>query len=116
MKREHKSKIFAIFIIIIFTGSAFAYAIMSAFSTEGNEEAIVVFNIRGDDQSVTVKFSEGESLGVVLERYGLELTNDCFQDYCNGEETLKFYVNRNENNEFQNYIVRNSDVILIDFN
>lgn len=62
----------------------------------------------------------GLALGHLFKSLGMDFNNNCIvferQSYCsNGGKTLKFYVNRQPNKEFGNYVVRELDKILISY-
>lgn len=51
---------------------------------------------------------------------GMDFSHECIvyekQSYCNnGDKTLKFYVNKQLNNEFANYIIKDLDKILVSY-
>lgn len=55
-------------------------------------------------------------LGRFFEIWGKRFNRDCIFDKCNGPEgQVKMFVNNKENNEFENYIMRDGDKIEINF-
>ncbi|MBI2650781.1 hypothetical protein HYX04_05745 [Candidatus Woesearchaeota archaeon] len=62
----------------------------------------------------------GLTVGHMLKSLGIDFSNNCIivekQNYCNDDnKKLKFYVNRQQNNEFDNYIIKNLDKYLISY-
>ena len=60
----------------------------------------------------------GLTIGHMLKSLGIDFDNNCIvvegQSYCNeGNKKLKFYVNRQLNNQFDNYVIKNLDKYLI---
>lgn len=55
-------------------------------------------------------------LGKFFEVWGKQFNSNCIFDKCNGADgKVKFLVNKEENNEFENYIVKDGDDIEIKF-
>ncbi len=65
--------------------------------------------------------AEGVPLWLFFESVGIEFTDKCFildtgEEYCNdNENTLKMYLNGEENSEYQNYVFQDHDKILISY-
>ena len=62
----------------------------------------------------------GLTMGHLFKSLGADLSNNCLAfektDYCNGGNAkLRFYVNGRPNNEFDNYIIKDLDKILISY-
>jgi hypothetical protein len=52
-------------------------------------------------------------LGYFFEIWGKEFNNKCVLDFCSEEDNLKMYVNGNVNHDFENYLIKDNDLILI---
>lgn len=78
-------------------------------------------HIENLDGTVIHKHTTGVTIGYFLNSLGVGFDKDCLvlgkkEKYCNdGQNTLKFYVNGNQNNEFGNYVFRNNDKMLITY-
>lgn len=63
----------------------------------------------------------GVPLWIFFKSIGMNFNNTCFvinnkEQYCNsGSKTLKFYVNGKPNNEWENYVFKDLDKILISY-
>ncbi len=62
----------------------------------------------------------GLTIGDMLKSLGIDFSNDCIvveeNSYCSdGNKKLKFYVNGQLNNKFDNYIIKNLDKYLISY-
>ncbi|MBI2654069.1 hypothetical protein HYX02_04625 [Candidatus Woesearchaeota archaeon] len=62
----------------------------------------------------------GLTVGHMLKSLAIDFNNDCIliegNNYCNEDnKKLKFYVNGQLNNEFDNYVIKNLDKILISY-
>ena len=62
----------------------------------------------------------GLTLGHLFKSLGMDLNNNCIifegQSYCNdANKRLKFYVNGQANNEFDNYVIKDLDKYLISY-
>lgn len=72
-----------------------------------------------DGGSVIHIEAENVPIGFFFSTLGMNFSKDCFkfdQNYCNSQdEKLRFLVNGKENFEFENYIPRDLDRILITF-
>ena len=60
------------------------------------------------------------TIGHLLKSLGMEFNNNCIvfdgKNYCNeNNKKLKFYVNGQPSNEFDNYVIRNLDKILVSY-
>ena len=143
MKKSTKKKIFAIFIVIAFLGSglisAFLYANPSQNQVQANwgaRLAIVVFNDMqhipagvGVTNETTDKLftlnsdgiiyktgEESATLGEFFEIWGENFNSSCILEYCNNENnSMRMYVNNVEIFQYEVYIIKNNDFILIDY-
>ena len=74
-----------------------------------------------NDGQIVHMHKEGMKLSGLFSSIGMKFTKDCFvtdtkQEYCNsGSKTLKFYVNGEPNNGYENYVFRDLDRILISY-
>ncbi len=64
--------------------------------------------------------AKGLTVGHMFKSIGINFNNNCIvvegQDYCNQDGIkLKFYVNGQLNNEFDNYVIKNLDKYLISY-
>lgn len=57
----------------------------------------------------------GFTLREFFEIWEKNFNNTCIFDYCTDKGELKMYVNNIENNEFENYIMKDKDEILIEY-
>jgi len=62
----------------------------------------------------------GLTVGHMVKSVGMNVNNNCLvidgNDYCNdGNKRLKFYVNGKQNEEFDNYVIKDLDKMLISF-
>jgi len=62
----------------------------------------------------------GLTVGHMLKSLGMDFNNNCLivegKNYCNEDnKKLKFYANGQLNNQFDNYIIRNLDKILVSY-
>lgn len=62
----------------------------------------------------------GLTIGHMLKSLGIDFSNNCIivegQNYCNeNNKKLKFYVNGQSNNEFDNRLIRNLDKYLVSY-
>ena len=62
----------------------------------------------------------GMTMGHLLKTLKSDLNNNCLvlesQNYCNEKnKKLKFYVNSHQNNEFDNYVIKDLDKILVSY-
>jgi hypothetical protein len=142
MKKETKRRIITIFILLMFLGSSLTYAIISAIpsgntSTEWLARLVIVIN--GDQYPIPadIGFSnestsklyttttdgllhKGVDGDVVLkdffETWGKNFNSTCILDYCNtNTSSMVMFVNNKENLEYENYVVQNNDIIIIDY-
>ena len=72
------------------------------------------------DGDVIHQHISGIKLKPFFESLGIQFTNDCFaidgQNYCNNEQSsLKFFVNGQQNSQFENYELQDLDKILISY-
>ncbi len=78
-------------------------------------------HMEGGDGDVIHVHATGVTMGFFLESIGLDLGKDCFkmdtgEQYCNQDDkTLKFYVNGKLNDQLGDYILKDSDKILISY-
>ena len=78
--------------------------------------------IKTDESGTDIKEPWKLSAGDLFEQLGLRYTKDCFIDFCNGDKcpggtvgSLRMTVNGVENSEFNDYVWKDGDVILISF-
>jgi hypothetical protein len=55
------------------------------------------------------------TLGYFFHVWGKPFNSTCIFDYCTSNGTLTMYVNGQENNEFQNYLMHDKDEIVIEY-
>jgi len=78
-------------------------------------------HIENLDGIVIHKHATGITIGHFLETLGISFDKSCFVDdkgnsYCNNDDkNLKFYVNEKLNNDFNNYVIRENDRVLITY-
>lgn len=78
-------------------------------------------HFEGGDGNTLHTHAVGVSLGFLFNTLGMSFDPNCFildngDEFCNnGEKTLKFFVNGQQNDEFQYYQTRESDHILISY-
>ncbi|MCH8003237.1 MAG: protein-disulfide isomerase [Nanoarchaeota archaeon] len=78
-------------------------------------------HIEGLDGIIIHKHATGITIGHFLETLGMGFDENCFVDdkgnsYCNNDDkNLKFYVNEKLNNDFDNYIIKDNDRLLISY-
>ncbi len=74
-----------------------------------------------DSGKVLHMHAERVPLWIFFESIGIKFSKDCFvtddgTSYCNNaKNNLRFYVNGRENNEFESYVFKDSDEILISY-
>jgi len=142
MKKSTKKQIITIFILLIFFGSSLAFAFISAFPTQQQGEiwaarlSIVIFNelqtipagvgVIGEtkeklftqnfDNIIYKNIDEDATLREFFEIWGETFNSTCVLDYCNnGNHSMRMYVNNVENFDYEFYIIKNNDDILIDY-
>ena len=54
-------------------------------------------------------------LGYFFDLWNKEFSSECIFDYCTDKGTLKMTVNGQENNEFENYIMADGDIIVVEY-
>lgn len=86
--------------------------------------------IEPDDGNTIHRFATGATLDIFFNSLGMQFTKDCFivpektfsvhkkelgpAEYCNqGEKTLKFYINNELNDEYEQYVIQERDRVLI---
>jgi hypothetical protein len=143
MKRETKKRLITIFILITFLGSSVTYAIISAIpsgETPSTWMARVVILINEQEypipldlgivgnQSVGKVYSSGTE-GIILksasgdvtvkdffDTWGKNFNQTCILDYCNtNTSSVAMFVNGKANFEYQYYVIKSQDVIIIDY-
>jgi len=78
-------------------------------------------HIENLDGSVIHNHATGITIGHFLETLGLGFDKNCFRDdrrnsFCNDDEkNLKFYVNGKLNSDFNNYVIKDDNRILISY-
>lgn len=78
-----------------------------------------------NDPKIIHRFATGATLGIFFESLGMKFNSTCFilpepldgkTDYCeSGDKTLKFYVNKQLNFEYEKYVIKQKDKILISY-
>ncbi len=73
-----------------------------------------------NDNIIYKKGSEEATLGEFFKIWGKEFNRTCILDYCNNENhSMRMYVRKNgkwvENFDYDSYVLKNGDVILIDY-
>ena len=144
MDRDTKKKIIASVIMLLFFGSIIAFALISAIpggtnyvhwhaklvilidnqqiqipagvGLTGNEEHPAVVHTHDIDNIMHKEGPDTLALGNFFEVWGKTFNSTCIFEFCNNEEkTVKMTVNGNPNTEFDKYIFRDQDVIVIDY-
>lgn len=116
LKREHRNKAFALFIIFTFVFSGIAFAIISAFPVEESRKATVFLNIEGSKDQTEISFKDGETIGNVFTRLNIPFNKTCIFDKCvRSDKVLEFFVNQEKNTEYDGYLLKNDDRILIEY-
>jgi len=78
-------------------------------------------HIESLDGTIIHKHATGITIGHLLESLGIGFDESCIKDdrgnsYCNNDDkNLKFYVNEKLNNDFNNYIIKDNDKVLITY-
>jgi hypothetical protein len=78
-------------------------------------------HLENNDGDVIHVHATGITLGFFFKTLGIEFSNECFildrkERYCNNEgKTLKLYVNGQENGEFERYLLKDKDKILVSY-
>lgn len=78
-------------------------------------------HVESGDGDVIHVHATGVPIGMFFDSLGMKLSSTCFKtdngtNYCNnGNRTLKFYVNGQLNSEFDKYLLRDLDKILISY-
>jgi len=78
-------------------------------------------HIENLDGTVIHNHATGITLGHFLETLGIGFDDNCFVDdkrnrYCNKDDkNLKFYVNGRLNNDFNNYVIKDNNRLLISY-
>ncbi len=78
-------------------------------------------HVEDRDGDVIHVHATGVPIGMFFDSLGMNFNKDCFKtdsgtSYCNNDNnTLKFYVNNISNSEFDKYVLRDLDKILISY-
>ncbi len=78
-------------------------------------------HLEGGDGDVIHVHATGITTGLFLKSIGIKFDKNCLvmdtgEQYCSsGDKTLKFYVNGKPNDEWEKYVLRNLDKILISY-
>jgi len=143
MKRETKTRIITIFILLMFLGSSMTYAIISAFPNENTVlgwRALLVIVIYGEQYSIPADIGiinneskakvyttstdgilyksvdEDVTLKDFFDVWGKNFNSTCILDYCNtNTSSMVMFVNGKQNSDYEYYIIQNKDVIVIDY-
>jgi len=138
MKKARKQQVITIFLLIIFLGSTFAI-----FESGGQQQVawkakleIFIFGelqqipadvgINGETKSKlytlradNIIYKEGTEdvrLKDFFEIWGENFNSTCIFDYCdNANNSMRMYVNDKENTDYELYVMKNNDVITIDY-
>ncbi len=142
MKRATKTRIITIFILLTFLGSSITYAIISAFPGEntvsGWRAQLVIIKFRDQypipaeigytneskakvytkstDGILYKSISEDVTLKDFFDTWNKTFNSTCILDYCNtNTSSMVMYVNERENFDYEYYIIKNNDIIVIDY-
>ncbi|MFH1229746.1 MAG: hypothetical protein V1678_04970 [Candidatus Aenigmatarchaeota archaeon] len=143
MKRTTKNRIASLFIGITFLISGFAYAIISAVPSGTGSTgwaAILVILVDGEQypipaetgyvnnetfsklytistDGVLYKGVEGDvMLGEFFKAWNKTFNSTCVLDYCNtNTSSMMMFVNGRQNLDYEYYIVKSQDQIIIDY-
>ena len=124
-------------------GSSIAYAIISAVPSSNQVQsnwraliAIVIFNEQylipadiGVSNQTTAKVFTTNSDGIIyrtgtedvrlkdfFDEWGKNFNSTCILDYCNNaNNSMRMYVNNKESMDYELYVIKNGDFILIDY-
>jgi len=142
MKRETKTRIITIFILLMFLGSSMTYAIISAFPSENTvsgwraQLVIVIFGEQypiptdiGYTNESQAKVYTTSTDGILYKSvkedvtlkdffgvWGKNFNSTCILDYCNtNTSSMVMFVNGKGNSDYEYYIIQNNDIIVIDY-
>jgi len=142
MRKSTKKKIMAMVISVAFTASIATTAISFMFPTQDQNQvwaarvSVVIFNELqtmpaglGIENNTTGKIytlnydniiykntSDDIRLRDVFEMWGEQFNSTCIMNYCNNENNLMImYVNRAVNTDYELYVIKNQDDIIIDY-
>ena len=94
----------------------------SNLGSETHHVGLPLLHTHGDNKihiEGTVARAEDIAVGKFFEAIGHKFTSNSFDDYtnendkCSGNNAIKFLVNEQENLEFENYVVKDGDVIQV---
>ena len=142
MKRATKNRIITIFILLMFLGSSITYAIISAFpgeSTTSVWRAQLVILVFGDQYPIPTDIgntneskskvyttstdgilyksvNDDVTLKDFFDAWGKTFNSTCILDYCKtNTSSMAMFVNGKENLDYEYYIIKNYDIIIIDY-
>jgi len=143
MRTSTKKQIITIIILVAMLGSSIAYAIISAIPSQNqvqsNWRALVAIVIFGDQYLIpadigvsnqtTAKVFTANSDGIIykagtedvtlkdfFDEWGQKFNSTCILEYCNNaNNSMRMYVNNKENMDYELYVIKNGDFILIDY-
>lgn len=142
MKRATKTRIITIFILLMFLGSSITYAIISAFPGENTvsvwraQLVIIIFEEQypipadigytNETQAkvyttsidgILYKSIDGDvTLKDFFDTWNKTLNSTCILDYCStNTSSMMMYVNGKVNSDYEYYIIKNNDIIVIDY-
>lgn len=142
MKRATKTRIITIFILLMFLGSSITYAIISSTTGENTVpswRAQLVIIIFGEQYTIPADIgytneskakvyttstdgilykgiSEDVTLKDFFDTWNKTLNSTCILDYCNtNTSSMMMYVNGKGNSDYEYYIIKNNDIIVIDY-
>jgi hypothetical protein len=143
MRSSTKKQVITIIILVAMLGSSVTYAIISAFPSSNQVQsnwkaliAIVIFNEQylipadiGVTNQTTAKVFTINSDGIIyktgtedvtlkdfFDEWGQKFNSTCIIDYCNNaNNSMRMYVNNKESMDYELYIIKDGDFILIDY-
>jgi hypothetical protein len=87
-------------------------------STSTYEMAILKIVIFGESQPLPDEgiISTNTTLKNIFQKWNKNFNSTCILDYCNNNDnSMRMYVNNKENFDYENYIVKDGDIIIIDY-
>lgn len=143
MKNSSKKRIITIIILVAMLGSSVTYAIIAAVPSSNQIQsnwraqiAIVIFGEQylipadiGVNNQTTSKVFTTSSDGIIyktgtedvmlkdfFDEWGQKFNSTCIIDYCNNaNNSMRMYVNNKESMDYELYVIKNGDFILIDY-
>jgi len=143
MKKSTKKQLITAFILIMFLGSGFIGALLYAFPSTTNTTGwyaglfiviheqvqqipagVGVISDETREKLYTLDYNniifkdtdEDATLGEFFDIWNETFNSNCILDYCNNENhSMRMYVNDIENFEYEFYVIKNRDTIIIDY-